>query len=223
MDNVSNSIYSILDWTYNLKEYIKELIHKLAILNKELINTIYLLDSNDNKEVNKIKNRFYNKSVEIVIIKYFDAFLKKLKNINIKKMRLNISDSYNKFISSKQNNIHDFVYSIFKKVINIIDNIEKYLSYIIDIYLLRRILDKSYITNSIIYTGYTHYSDVIYILIKDFNFKITHIDKGNIKLITNIAKNNTIDEFISKLNKDISLHIYSDQCSNFKSFPLNFT
>lgn len=49
--------------------------------------------------------------------------------------------------------------------------------YLTDIYLLRRFLDKDYITNGLVYTGALHSADFIDILTNKFNFKITHTAK----------------------------------------------
>ena len=45
---------------------------------------------------------------------------------------------------------------------------------IMDIYFLRRFIDKDYVTNAAVYTGSFHSVSYIYVLVKYFNFKITH-------------------------------------------------
>lgn len=54
--------------------------------------------------------------------------------------------------------------------------------------MLRRFLDKTYITNSIAYTGMGHSMNYIYILLHEFDFKITHVSYTEIP-ITELNKN----------------------------------
>ena len=60
-----------------------------------------------------------------------------------------------------------------------------------DVYFLRRFLDKKYITNTVTYTGINHSINYIYALVKYFDFKITHASymKYDIKEATKKIKN----------------------------------
>jgi len=99
---------------------------------------------------------------------------------------------------------------------------------LMDIFSLRRFLDKSYITNAITYTGSAHSLNYIMILVKYFDFKITHADYYN-----EMAMTMTLD----KLNKFIAeLPDYSEvevlnkylyppqlqQCIDMSKFPDDF-
>jgi len=89
--------------------------------------------------------------------------------------------------------------------------------YLMDIYFLRRFLDKDYITNAMVYTGAAHSLNYIRYLVKDFSFKITNASyiKYNIKEVEHIIRN-------SKSLKDINELFYPEylvQCSNLKDFP----
>ena len=59
-----------------------------------------------------------------------------------------------------------------------------------DLYLIRRILDKKYINNCIIYTGGHHVTNIVFLLVKYFNFKIIDCfysdNNYNIKKLNNI-------------------------------------
>jgi hypothetical protein len=93
--------------------------------------------------------------------------------------------------------------------------------YLMDLYLLRRILDKKYITNAIVYTGATHSNNYIRILVKYFNFHITHYS---------YLKDNDIDKaekYIknSKNINDLNILFYPPvfkQCSVLNNFPVMF-
>lgn len=94
---------------------------------------------------------------------------------------------------------------------------------IIDIYMIRRFLDKDYITNAVSYTGIFHSSHIIYILIKYFNFKLTNIVYSD-KKYKNIDEINTTIKKSNNLKNVLSIiypHILY-QCSNIKDFPINF-
>ena len=94
-------------------------------------------------------------------------------------------------------------------------------SSIVDLYFYRRFLDKSYITNAVVYTGAAHGQNHIYNLVKYFDFKITHasyIYSSDIKDIQNIVKksNGRID--IEKYFIDKETY----QCSDLSTFPEAF-
>ena len=90
-----------------------------------------------------------------------------------------------------------------------------------DLFFLRRFLDKDYVTNGIVYTGALHSSTYVYTLIKYFGFKITHWSYLKVtpeELYKLVEKMNNPD--------DISEYIYPPklyQCSDMTKFPKLFT
>lgn len=88
-----------------------------------------------------------------------------------------------------------------------------------DLYLLRRLLDKDFITNGIVYTGMYHTSNYLYYLVNDFDFKVTHADysKVSINELNKIIKNNKKNEVEGYIYKPIF-----KQCSDMSKFPKNF-
>ena len=64
-------------------------------------------------------------------------------------------------------------------------------SLITDVYFLRRILDKDYITTILSYTGSAHSANIIYILVKYFDFTVTHI--------ADLKQNENIPDYIIKI------------------------
>ena len=97
--------------------------------------------------------------------------------------------------------------------------------YLMDLYMMRRFLDKSYITNVISYTGAYHSSNYIRLLIRYFDFNITHWSymkddhpKELIKAIKSFDGKESYDNIESIMN----IHIYPpefNQCSNIERFP----
>lgn len=91
---------------------------------------------------------------------------------------------------------------------------------LMDSYFIRRICDKDYITNIIMYGGGSHINNYIYFLCHKFGFKLTHCAN---------CKSNKISE----INKEIMSHNLDNmceitfpdkinQCSDMSSFPKNF-
>ena len=184
--------------------------------------------------INKIKNQYNNNNTKQKINRYINThlidFMKKL-IADIKKHENNILSQYRKITSIKHNlefnlkrsalikNLIVYITimmdDIFRKNLN-------FFSRYIDCMFVRRFLDKEYITTGVLYSGSYHSSNIIFILLKYFNFKLTNIVYSNSKLSTEKINNN-----IKRLNDpNDSLHfIYPEvayQCSNLKNFPINF-
>jgi hypothetical protein len=96
---------------------------------------------------------------------------------------------------------------------------------IVDIFFLRRFLDKDYITSAIVYTGAAHSILYVHHLVNEYDFKVTHFS---------IAHAKTPEELTEKIKKYPSYNdIYKIeellwpieliQCSDMSSFPLNFS
>jgi hypothetical protein len=192
--------------------------------------------------INKIKSKYENKNIASIInnklntfIKpYFDNIFNLLKNVNnIIKQIEKIDTSFLNLKLQDVNGIKKYSYGYLSSnlnklifelndLINIIDNESLHLfSRYVDVFFLRRFLDKNYITNAITYTGSAH--SIIYIttLLQDFDFKITNYSYSKI---------NNIDELNKKIknakeNYEIEELLYPSiltQCSNLKNFPSKF-
>lgn len=186
-----------LDKSYDtIKENIFEnLLDKIMnkynnIDNKQKINTF-------------LKTNFYKK------IKYTNELINNLK-IKINDFSINIENSnkkvkyivcnkkdYEKYIYEytfyNTKEYYDIKYEINNKCNEIKEQIDIIKLTIMDCYFLRRFLDKDYITNNIVYTGFIHTIEYLYFLVKHCDFKIIEIDDKNeytIKELTNIIKNN---------------------------------
>ena len=91
-------------------------------------------------------------------------------------------------------------------------------TYIMDLYLLRRFLDKDYVTNTITYTGAGHSVDYIRLLVKYFDFDITncsYVKDGDITEATNvIKKSDKLEELFELFLEPVAV-----QCVDMKGFP----
>lgn len=131
----------------------------------------------------------------------------------------NTSYLYSYGLSS--NTIRQMITNIFNKVETLLD--EKFIEFFArftDIYFLRRFLDKDYINNALTYTGALHSNTYVYILVKYFNFKVTHTSYSKISdmnKLTNEIKKRSLMEV-----QELILPEYFNQCSNMSHFPEEF-
>ena len=76
--------------------------------------------------------------------------------------------------------------------------------YIMDCYFLRRLLDKDYIKNSIVYTGNMHTSNYLHFLVKNYDYKI--VEYGTINGISS----NELEKLINKTDSWLDIDEYVD-------------
>jgi len=191
--------------------------------------------------INKIKNVYNNNNIKnkINVImsdelsKMFDEYTKlynqlhkclddsipKIKYSYYDKIKVEDNYTYFGFVS------HGISDNIIK---NIIDIFEKYREVVMDIYVLimdlyflRRSLDKKYITNSVVYTGAYHSSNYIRFLLKEFDFKITNVFYSD---INNLDSLNKKIKSLSDSHKVLGLFYPTvlNQCIDISKFPQNF-
>ena len=93
---------------------------------------------------------------------------------------------------------------------------------ITDCYLLRRLLDKDYVTNAITYTGGSHTINYISILAGDFGFKVTNVSFTRASSIPEL--NSTIADRLAKGERITDLFVDDEdhQCSDLTDFPKRF-
>jgi len=199
-------------------------------INEMLEALLKYYNQSDEKVIIKIKLKYNNNKIKDKInLIYNDIIIENIKktiiinNKFIKLLEKSIKD-YDKLDtnSEKYMKIQSKLYLEVKLIKN---NISRIYLVTTDLNFLRRFLDKDYIKNTIIYTGLEHLSDIIYLLIKYFNFKITDIFHHN-KEINITQLNNTINfDYINKLNNyfyNLDKNYNSIQCSNLINFPINF-
>ena len=102
----------------------------------------------------------------------------------------------------------------------ILDKCIDYFTGIMDVYFLRRFLDKEYITNAIVYTGAAHSTVYINMLVKHFGFKITHVSYSKITDLKKLMKE--VKEKPPKETEDLFNPPRFKQCSDITHFPKDF-
>lgn len=235
-DDINNFIYAL----FRLTDYL--CYPSIGILH-DTINTINTLINNVEqvisilksiKHINKISNNYNNDNVKKIIVEHYHEYIASIKKLP--SILNKIKKQVEKIIINVPNCVNKPQMFIFKTVyvplIKIYDEHSNYFNFIVialtDMYLLRRFLDKNYITNAIVYAGNAHLAHLTFRLIKEFGFKLTHINKTEhpVDFINDeINKLSTYDllktsELLSGFENLPSSYIY--QCSNLFDFPENF-
>ncbi|XWV25425.1 hypothetical protein QJ856_gp0337 [Tupanvirus deep ocean] len=173
----------------------------------------------------KLLNDYRHSNVKTIINSYVQNFLLPLWKKYINDITI-FYDEVKKITKQdlKDNNI---VNELTEEIEMYGKRIFSYIARTVDLYFLRRFLDKDYITNGIVYTGAAHSMSFIYVLNRN-GFKITHCA-------------NCLNQNINQLNADVSniinfpfeetffdmfdLFVPANrkQCSDLSEFPLNFT
>lgn len=217
----------------NIKKDILGINIRIKKLKEMILNDKYEKTENVtilffHKILKKIKSRYKNKDIYQKITKYYLDNISRLMNDYEK-----ISKEYMNYLHFLQKESNKFNYNSNTDII-ITDYLPKFVLlnnkyqnivsdigvYIIDIYFLRRFLDKDYVKNACVYTGGYHSCNYLYFLVKYCGFTITHTSyvKKSIKNLTQVI--NKAKKYI-----DIENEVYPEefvQCSDLSNFPKGF-
>lgn len=119
----------------------------------------------------------------------------------------NDKDKLRSFLADIEHNMHKYIIGVIG-------------SNFMDLFLLRRFLDKKYMTNALTYTGAAHSINIIRYLVKYFNFDITHCaySKHNInETMKIIHKSKSYDELSELFYAPVL-----KQCTDMSKFPKLF-
>jgi hypothetical protein len=225
-DDIQNLIN--LKTSYNYNKIENYLVH----YNRLLIDIKDFLISDTNSYIQKIKSKYSNKKIQDNIQRIYQIIIIDVLNIILKTIDDTIAyikdtpKLFDKNITiDNKYELNKIIYINIEKICSFINNL---CSNLIDIYLIRRLLDKDYINNCIIYTGAYHMIDITYILIKYFDFKITHIansdkniDNDKIENVNMIIKKKDITNYDDIIFLSNYLENNTYQCSNLFNFPDN--
>ncbi|MEM0354254.1 MAG: hypothetical protein QXW79_01595 [Thermoplasmata archaeon] len=244
-----DSLHKIIDFLHILKRHLKLVIDiitrkiwkkttKIKIISPQKYSVdinalIYIANkmskSYKNKYVMERMNQMMKQSVEDFssIINILDdsierfgkyaEYLEKSENVLVRDENTVYLYAYGPSSHSRRKIIID----IMDIVENLFDGIIEYFGRFMDIYFLRRMLDKDYITNVIVYTGALHSNTYIHELVKYFDFKVTH---------ASYFKGKSIDELNKEIKKKSIMEIQElilphkvEQCSDMSNFPTDFS
>jgi hypothetical protein len=220
INKIFNLLYTSKNKTDNIRtsqkiliylEQIKTKINKLLRDKDDVKNNNLENISNDKQKfyLHKIINRCNDDKLKNNLIKFIDDNCYKISN-DLNRGFLDIERELDEIkYTNDVSNIEKLNYIY--QIINFIEeaSLDLY-SLFVDCYLLRRVLDKNYITNSIIYTGIQHSIHYIFFLVKFYDFKINkifHLEKNINDMIKSIKNTNFV------------IDIYSWIIDNKKTYP----
>ena len=201
-----------------------------SIINDELNNiNIFLGNIKNNGMIKKTREKYNNNTTQKILVNIMDNYIKNVKDL-IKEYN-NINEELDNNLRLLSNNYYEvkeiikMQSSIYLKLNNTISSFQNNVTFLTDLLLVRRFLEKDYINNCIVYCGAAHMSHIAYILVKHFDYNITNVSKSRInadKLNDEIKQMKSID--IEKLFYLLHIGYYSDpipmyQCSSLQTFP----
>lgn len=190
--------------------------------------------------VEKISNKYHHDNVKTVLIQELMEIVDLANQLDeyisstifdIKKYRREL-DTSEGVLSYDPGSIPVYQYetssrnllNIIKRIFDNVDHIDNHTSilfvYLTDVYLLRRLLDKDYVTNAVVYTGATHSCNYVSKLVKHFDFKITHASYSkfhDMKKLNHEIKNTSWTALSDLLWPKTFL-----QCADISRFPKHF-
>ncbi len=189
----------------------------------QLLSTILLKYNNKTNKENIIKyfdQNYLENSIELV--KFINDFISKMniiakkikeqddkQEINIDKIVLNskLKDSrvyygINKYEYEKD---YNFIFGTIEKIEVIIAKLG---CVFMDCFFLRRLIEKDYISKSIVYTGAYHSSIYIWFLIKYYGYQIDDYEYINTELLDNNDPIVSLEKIIDKSNNYDELFVY---------------
>lgn len=240
ISNEFKYLFDLMDGRMNfIFPYDKNSLIQIYSTLPEIINNynkfLEFLKFGESVYINKIKNKYNNKDIKKKINNIYQKSVIGFINNNIK-----LANKILDYMEKNTNNLLSIYISKIEKIeiqkfilINLSDLMAKLISpfvILIDLYLLRRILDKKYTTNNIVYTGQYHLVDIAVLLVKHFDFKITntfYLDE-KIKDINKFIKKMDTDDYsyIEKLSvylTNITEQYGIEQCADLFDFPDNFS
>tara|TARA_B100001093_G_C26792529_1_gene999607 strand:- start:150 stop:1280 length:1131 start_codon:yes stop_codon:yes gene_type:complete len=231
---LANTFFFIDEINYIL-DYLDEVIKYINIVTSGLKNNKFNFERNMNneytnsdiynfyKDVNKILFKIKNKKIE--------ANNRSILKILLKNLITDINN-FKKECSLIKNNLESSLFYSVKEEIELSSKIKLkfneistklsvFFTTINDLYILRRFLDKDYITNAIVYTGNNHTANLMNILVNYFDFRITNIfstDSYKLNVDKNYIKNIYKNIFDFNLNTKHEKNLVIQQCVDISKF-----
>jgi hypothetical protein len=176
------------------------------------------LESNMNRLAYKIRHSYAHPEVKRIVVVIFEKAIRSMEIL------VDTMDYFLGHMTMSDDALGDFYHIKYM----FIDSYSK----LIDAFFLRRFLDKTYITNGIVYGGGNHMLFYVYVLVKYMNFKVTHIahnykkysiDKINKYIQTANNMTEIVDLFSITHRSKYERGDWEPQCSSLSDFPKNFS
>lgn len=156
-----------------------------------------------------MKNQYHHSNVKNILTAELGGILQLGRDIVSR-----ASDMVTKYDSHIEANTVPTSKELYYDINTILTPLSKFYAYLTDVFMLRRFLDKDYITNAIVYSGAFHSENYIDILVNRFGFTITHVAN----------KDESVDEIEKAVKEGKAFEIFKtmEQCSDLTSFPTHF-
>lgn len=192
-----------------------------------------------NNLIYKMKNVYNNKHIQKIFLNEIDSnfipryeyFINYMENAlkTLNKKRIFLLDNTGTRFDTDDGSFYNIPSDIVRDIILTVANISSDIfsmelrlhSNLIDYYMLRRFLDKNYITNSVSYTGINHSIHMLRFLLKFFDFKLTHISKNSYNDVKTLSDKIINTKYASHAQRFV-YPPYKKQCSDLTHFPDNF-
>ena len=156
--------------------------------------------------IKKIKSRIINQD------------LHKVNNYIINNEMSNVYHNFKNIIKDMMNtNNGEEFFDISKELYNVIID---YSLFLMDMYTIRRIIDKSYVSNCILYVGGEHAIHYILLLMNILNFQLINAAKYNASSLDDLRNNIRKCKYHYELKKYFTDEFMFDQCCDYSSFPI---
>jgi hypothetical protein len=181
----------------------------LKIYSKKTTNSIKITEQMNMLKyiIKKVRSKCKHESVKNIIEFIINNELVKCFN--------ELTDKYNLLIKTSDSNIFFIILSHFyTQILN-------YSVFLMDIYAIRRVLDKDYITKAFLYIGYDHANHYMMILMNHMNFDLINISKNKLLSLNELKeKIHKVKEYknIGKYNVPKNGNI-AIQCTDYSMFP----
>jgi len=222
-DTVKKAHMPLVPATYkSLEQYTPEVV---AEINRTIVAKI--VGEHKYDSVKKVFGEFINSSLRDQFHMLLDLINAMYKYLQAAKKKLHTPNVLAKTTSSDGTEYYNYwrdtaddleVVSTLSKMFVRISEVEQDIMVgLVDLYFLRRFLNKDYITNGVIYTGALHSLFYVYMLVKYFDFKVTHASYSS----EEVSKLNSL---IKKAPSSFTLSKYFypptfNQCSDLTRFP----
>lgn len=192
-------------------EQILKLLYKYT--HKKLLDVFQIIFNKITNLINTILNKIDE------LIHFVSTTLEKYKTLQTSRIIYEKDDIFNVNYGAEYFSNLKFKRTIIDihDIINILTR--DVFTHITDMYFLRRLLDKDYITNAIVYSGAAHSIFYIHFLVHYFDFAVTHASYSSIDIdkLNKIIKKNNYNKIFDYLLPPEQL-----QCVNMSHFPDNF-
>lgn len=214
--------HNILKHSFRLEEFddvikylFNKMIHKYKHPGvKKIMNKILLAEIKKIPKITKMIDEYISLLNDQFMVNNYNFLKKRNPSYSIKN-----DYSYNPYHRGLEQDLKNEVplWELSEKIRGHVSVLVTYM----DVFFMRRFLDKDYITNGVVYTGGLHSANYVKVLVDDFDFKITHVSNNNGLTVDKLNEKIKKSEYIQEIEYLIFPNTLS-QCSDVTSFPKNF-